>query len=53
MPVSLLHSQLATLEPLGPDELGAVVDVAPPLSEVVQEAVAAVHDACDGGAGSP
>ena len=36
MPVTLLDSQLATLEPLQPDERGVVVDVAPPLPEVVE-----------------
>lgn len=35
MPTSLLQSQFDTLEPLQPDELGAVVDVAPPLDDVV------------------
>ena len=35
MPVTLLDSQLATLEPLQPDERGVEVDVAPPLPEVV------------------
>ena len=30
MPLSLLESQLATLEPLQPDELGVVVDIGPP-----------------------
>ena len=42
MPVSLLDSQLDTLEPLEPDEHGAVVDIAPPLEEVVAAAVAAL-----------
>jgi carbohydrate kinase (thermoresistant glucokinase family) len=36
MPVTLLDSQLATLEPLQPDERGFVVDVTPPLPEVVE-----------------
>ncbi|MFC0681053.1 gluconokinase [Lysobacter korlensis] len=39
MPVTLLDSQLATLEPLQEDERGVVVDVAPPLPEVVENAV--------------
>ena len=43
MPTSLLHSQFDTLEPLGDDEQGAVVDVTPPLDEVVEEAVNAVR----------
>ena len=38
MPASLLASQLETLEPLEDDELGAVVDVTPPL-EAVTDAV--------------
>jgi gluconokinase len=43
MPTTLLRSQLETLEPLGDDEAGAVVDVTPPLDEVVEEAVNAVR----------
>jgi len=35
MPVSLLDSQFATLEPPGPDEPALCVDIAPPLAEVV------------------
>jgi gluconokinase len=35
MPVSLLESQFATLEPLADDELGLQVDVTPPVEEVV------------------
>jgi gluconokinase len=42
MPVSLLESQLATLERLGPDEHGVVVDAAPPEPVVVAKALAAV-----------
>ena len=37
MPPSLLDSQLATLEPLGDDEPGAVIDGDGPLSETVTE----------------
>lgn len=37
MPASLLDSQLATLEPLGNDERGFVVDVGPPVDRVVEE----------------
>ena len=36
MPVSLLDSQLATLEPLEPDERGAVIDATPPLDVVIE-----------------
>jgi gluconokinase len=39
MPASLLVSQLDTLEPLGHDEAGAVVDVTGPVAEVVEEAL--------------
>ncbi len=43
MPATLLTSQFATLEPLGEDETGTVVDVSPPVDEVVEEAVNAVR----------
>jgi gluconokinase len=43
MPTSLLHSQFETLEELGDDEEGVVVDVSPPIEEVVEEAVNAVR----------
>jgi gluconokinase len=43
MPTSLLDDQLATLEPLEPDEWGVVVDVTPPLDEVVAAAERAVR----------
>lgn len=43
MPASLLASQLATLEPLGPDEDGSVVDVGGTLVEVLAAAEAAVR----------
>jgi gluconokinase len=43
MPTTLLESQFATLEPLGEDETGTVVDVSPPIDEVVEEAVNAVR----------
>lgn len=43
MPVSLLDSQLATLEPLQPDERGAVIDVTPPLELVIDRALTAVR----------
>ncbi|GAA2196309.1 gluconokinase [Sinomonas flava] len=38
MPVSLLESQLATLEDLGPDERGAVYDIAEQPAEIAHEA---------------
>lgn len=37
MPASLLDSQLATLEPLQDDETGAVVDIAKPVEDIVNE----------------
>lgn len=43
MPTTLLRSQFDTLEDLGDDESGAVVDVTPPVEEVVEEAVNAVR----------
>jgi gluconokinase len=43
MPLSLLESQFATLEPIEDDELGVLIDVTPPVDEVVAAAVAAVR----------
>ncbi|WP_370201130.1 gluconokinase [Aeromicrobium sp.] len=43
MPPSLLRSQLATLEPLEPDELGTAIDVDAPLDMVVERGVEAVR----------
>jgi gluconokinase len=48
MPAALLRSQRDTLEPLGPDEPGAVVDVSAPLDDVVDAAAAAVVRGCSG-----
>ncbi|MCS5736354.1 gluconokinase [Herbiconiux daphne] len=42
MPVSLLASQLATLESLGDDERGALVDIDGTPGEVLERAIAAV-----------
>lgn len=42
MPASLLDSQIATLEPLEPDEAGATLDVADPVEEIV--AAYAAHE---------
>ena len=39
MPASLLNSQIATLEPLQPDESGIVLDVSLPPEELVVQAV--------------
>jgi gluconokinase len=43
MPPSLLESQLATLEPLEPDESGVILDATQPEPEVVARALAAVR----------
>lgn len=45
MPPSLLASQLATLEPLGPDERGVVLDVAAPPEALAAQAAAFVAGA--------
>jgi beta-N-acetylhexosaminidase len=42
MPIGLLESQLATLEPLEADERGAVIDITAPINEVLEEAVTRV-----------
>ncbi|MGC4119344.1 MAG: gluconokinase [Myxococcales bacterium] len=42
MPRSLLPSQLATLEPLEPDEPGVVLDASKPLPDVVDQALQAL-----------
>ncbi|MEL6206543.1 MAG: gluconokinase, partial [Pseudomonadota bacterium] len=39
MPAHLLESQLATLEPLGADERGGVIDIDQPLADMVTAAV--------------
>jgi gluconate kinase len=45
MPVELLRSQVATLEPLGTDEPGARLDATKPLRELLDAAEIAVHAA--------
>jgi len=35
MPTSMLESQLATLEPLGPDEAGVAEDIRQPIGEII------------------
>ncbi|OMC31585.1 gluconate kinase [Mycobacterium sp. GA-1841] len=40
MPASLLDSQFATLEPLGPDEAGTAIDVDQSIDAIVEEYVA-------------
>jgi carbohydrate kinase (thermoresistant glucokinase family) len=45
MPVSLLRSQLDTLEPLQEDESGVALDVAAPVDDVCREALAAIRSA--------
>ena len=42
MPASLLDSQLATFEPLQPDEPGVTIDVSAPQAQIEQAAVAAL-----------
>ncbi len=42
MPASLLRSQLDTLEPLVPDEPGAVLDATLPFPDVVDQALRAI-----------
>lgn len=44
MPASLLGSQLATLEPLEPDEGGLLIDIALPVPQIVATAVRAVEE---------
>ncbi|EON23945.1 gluconate kinase [Nocardioides sp. CF8] len=44
MPASLLQSQFDALEPLGPDELGAVFDVSQPVEDVISQVLAAIGD---------
>ena len=48
MPSSLLQSQLDTLEPLGDDERGVLIDVADPPDTVVAKSVKAVRAAYAG-----
>ncbi len=45
MPVGLLRSQVATLEPLAADERGACLDATKPLPDVLDAAEAAARDA--------
>lgn len=52
MPTSLLVSQIDTLEPLGADERGVVVDVSPPVSDVAAAALEAVTAALGSDPGS-
>ena len=49
MPVTLLESQLATLEPLQPDERGVTIDVRHPPDVVIDEAMAALRKAAGDG----
>jgi len=43
MPTTLLQTQFDDLEPLDDDEVGAAVDVTPPVDEVIEESVNAVR----------
>ncbi len=40
MPAALVESQFATLEPLGPDEHGAVLEVDQPVDDLVSQSIA-------------
>ena len=44
MPASLLDSQLETLEPLGPDEAGFVVDASLPVQEAAAQVIARLEE---------
>jgi gluconokinase len=44
MPESLVDSQFAALEPLGPDERGVVLDLDQPLEKLVEAAIQSVVD---------
>jgi gluconokinase len=44
MPAALLRSQFATLEPLAPEENGAVIDVDAPPEQLVEAALAELKD---------
>jgi carbohydrate kinase (thermoresistant glucokinase family) len=43
MPLSLLDSQLATLEPLGSDEPGVTFDIALPMQTIVEQTIVALQ----------
>jgi beta-N-acetylhexosaminidase len=53
MPPALLESQLATLEPLEADEVGVVVDIAGPVTQVMADALAGIATAANAASGSP
>jgi beta-N-acetylhexosaminidase len=53
MPPALLESQLATLEPLEADEVGVVVDIAGPVTQVMADALAGIATAAKAASGSP
>jgi carbohydrate kinase (thermoresistant glucokinase family) len=48
MPPSLLDSQLATLEPLGPDEWGTTLDLSLPVDALIARAAAYLLPGTDG-----
>jgi gluconokinase len=52
MPPALLRSQFETLEVLQPDEHGATLDVAPPVDELVRQAVRLVQPLIPPGPGT-
>jgi gluconokinase len=47
MPASLVASQFATLEPLGPDEAGIALNLGLPVDELVARAYTAVTTTAD------
>ncbi len=55
MPAALLDSQLATLEPLGSEEAGLVVDIAGPVQQVIAGALTGLAEAVPfaGATGNP
>lgn len=44
MPASMLNSQLATLEPPGPDEGAVIIDIDQPLADMVDQVIAALGE---------
>ena len=53
MPAALIDSQFATLEPLGPDERGDVLDVAQPVDVLVDQGVSLLTPSAPAKGGTP
>lgn len=53
MPVQLLDSQIADLEPLQPDERHIVIDIAPPLDRVAGHVIESIRSVSPGVAARP